>query len=84
MINETDMQTIINADLAGDGDDENLSWITPSPLASISREKAKSIKFKNLVIFRAEIARNRMGQIDRLISDYQSVINKMGQAEAAR
>jgi hypothetical protein len=73
LINETDMENMINADLVNDGS-ENLTWIKKRPQSGIEREKAKSVKLKNLVLFRAEVCRGRMVSIKNLISEYETVL----------
>jgi hypothetical protein len=69
LIDNVDMQGVIL--MTGDA---GLSWLDDAPHPEKPPEALKSVKFRNLLLYKSEITRGRIGAIRTLVEHYKNVL----------
>jgi hypothetical protein len=78
LIDNVDMQGVIL--VAGDAD--GLRWLNNVQHLENPPDALKSVKFKNLLLYKSEITRGRIGAIRTLVEHYKNVLTLIGLRQA--
>lgn len=80
LIEEADTENLMTANLVGDGG--NVEWIKGSEGQSLTPEQLKSVRFKNLLLYQAEISRGRIKRTETCLRQYEKVLDLIEAREA--
>ncbi len=72
LIEEADTEHLMIAFLVGDG--EGVKWIKGREGQSLTPEQLKSVRFKNLLLYQAEISRGRIAKTESCLRQYEKVL----------
>ena len=73
LIAEADTENLIISNLVGTG--ENVPWIRGNDAPALTAEQLKSVRFKNLLLYQADISRGRARATADLMEQYQKVLD---------